>query len=144
MMSNWQASTAFSFIGSIFAYLFGVDYPELFLIALICMAADTALGTVYAMKVGNCNAEGMKKAIYKVILYGSFIIMFRMARLTLDSTATFDAHLLDLFALLFLIAREGKSITEHMDRFGLPLPFNPFQKIEELINSGGRDFMNKK
>ena len=140
MIDHWKVTSVVSFFGSLFTYLLGIDNPELLFI-LICIASvDTVLGSALAMKERRFNAEGMKKMIYKVILYGSFIIMFNLANLTLTNLSSFQSSLLGTFSLLFLIVREGKSVNEHLAKASLSLPFNPFARIERFLNQFGEEY----
>lgn len=137
---HWRFSAFLSFIGSLFAYLLGAENKELLLILATLIAIDTALGTVVALKKRCFNSTGMRKGIVKVVLYGSFLIMFHLAELTIDGSAGFQIHLIDLIAYLYLIVREAKSSNEKLAMFNIGTHVNPFLVIEKILNRYAEDF----
>ena len=66
--------------------------------------------------------------------------MFHLAELTIDGTAGFQVNIIDIIAYLYLIIREGKSSNEKLAKFSIALPFNPFEKIERIMNRYAEEF----
>lgn len=140
MLEHWQFTSLVSFIGSLFAYLIGVENQELLLILLMMIMIDTLLGTIISIKERRFNSKGMGKGVVKVVLYGCFLIMFHLAELTIDGTAGFQVNLIDLIAYLYLIIREAKSSNEKLAKFSIALPINPFEKLERIMNRYAEEF----
>ena len=137
---HWRFTGFLSFLFSLFAYLFGAENRELLVILLTMGLIDTILGSILALVGSRFNARGMGKGIIKVILYGCFLIIFHLAKLTIDGATGFSASLLDLIAYFFLIIREGKSANEKLAKFSIVLPFNPFLHLEKIMNSYAEEF----
>lgn len=140
LSEHWQFTAFLSFVSSLFAYLLGAENQELLAILMGMMAVDTVIGVLMAIKERRFSSRGLGKGVIKVVLYGCFLIMFHLAKKTIDGSVGFQIDLIDLIAYFYLIIREGKSANEKLAMFSIILPFNPFLAIEKLMNRYAEEF----
>lgn len=138
--NHWQLSAFVSLVSAFFTYLVGVENQEILLVLVVMIFIDTVLGTLVSIKTQRFNARGMGKGVVKVILYGSFLIMFHLSEIIIDGAAGIQLHMIDMAGYLYLIIREAKSSNEKLAVFSIGLPINPFMAIEKMLNRYSEDF----
>lgn len=118
----------------IILYVIGIENAELLLILTIAISLDTVIGMIHAVKTRTFSAHGMGKLLWKTILYTIFIGIAHVTETGLVISIGGELfHVIDVSAYLYLILREGQSVSEKLAIYGVNFPI-PFSKIQERIN----------
>lgn len=134
MVEHWEITSFFSFITALFSYSFGIGNGEFVSILSLIIFVDTCLGSLLAIYKKNFTAKGMGKAIGKVVIYGGFLMTIHIAELLIERNTGAYFGMLDMAGYYFLILREAKSVNEKLASLNLPIPFNPFARVEKVFN----------
>lgn len=136
LMENFSYTLLFGLFGSIFTYLFGINF-ELGFILFMMVVLDTVTGIIKAKKLGQKISSGKGfGSTARFALYNIAIMSIKVS-----GTAGVVAYHLpeDIVcgaatgAALWFIALELKSIKENFEEMGFVVPKGIFKNIIDIL-----------